>query len=133
MNCNKLKYMFDKFFKEGKSKDIIIKLITIAVIAAVLLVAFDVLTQDRDSRRQIIDEDGGSEMTLSEILTDIDGVGAVDVMIRQGEDNAISGVIITAEGAGDPVIRDNITRAVAAVYNIPASNVVVFEKRNGGK
>ena len=123
--------MFDKFFKEGKSKDIIIKLITIAVIAAVLLVAFDVLTQDRDSRRQIIDEDGGSEMTLSEILTDIDGVGAVDVMIRQGEDNAISGVIITAEGAGDPVIRDNITRAVAAVYNIPASNVVVFEKRNG--
>lgn len=125
--------MFDKFFKEGKSKDIIIKLITIAVIAAVLLVAFDVLTQDRDSRRQIIDEDGGCEMTLSEILTDIDGVGAVDVMIRQGEDNAISGVIITAEGAGDPVIRDNITRAVAAVYNIPASNVVVFEKRNGGK
>lgn len=125
--------MFDKFFKEGKSKDIIIKLITIAVIAAVLLVAFDVLTKDRDSRRQIIDEDGGSEMTLSEILTDIDGVGAVDVMIRQGEDNAISGVIITAEGAGDPVIRDNITRAVAAVYNIPASNVVVFEKRNGGK
>lgn len=125
--------MFDKFFKEGKSKDIIIKLITIAVIAAVLLVAFDVLTQDRDSRGQIIDEDGGSEMTLSEILTDIDGVGAVDVMIRQGEDNAISGVIITAEGAGDPVIRDNITRAVAAVYNIPASNVVVFEKRNGGK
>lgn len=125
--------MFDKFFKEGKSKDIIIKLITIAVIAAVLLVAFDVLTQDRDSRRQIIDEDGGSEMTLSEILTDIDGVGAVDVMIRQGEDNAVSGVIITAEGAGDPVIRDNITRAVAAVYNIPASNVVVFEKRNGGK
>lgn len=125
--------MFDKFFKEGKSKDIIIKLITITVIAAVLLVAFDVLTQDRDSRRQIIDEDGGSEMTLSEILTDIDGVGAVDVMIRQGEDNAISGVIITAEGAGDPVIRDNITRAVAAVYNIPASNVVVFEKRNGGK
>ena len=124
--------MFDKFFKEGKSKDIIIKLITIAVIAAVLLVAFDVLTQDRDSRRQIIDEDGGSEMTLSEILTDIDGVGADDVMIRQGEDNAISGVIITAEGAGDPVIRDNITRAVAAVYNIPASNVVVFEKRNGG-
>ena len=125
--------MFDKFFNEGKSKDIIIKLITIAVIAAVLLVAFDVLTQDRDSRRQIIDEDGGSEMTLSEILTDIDGVGAVDVMIRQGEDNAISGVIITAEGAGNPVIRDNITRAVAAVYNIPASNVVVFEKRNGGK
>lgn len=124
--------MFDKFFKEGKSKDIIIKLITIAVIAAVLLVAFDVLTQDRDSRRQIIDDSGGSEMTLSEILTDIDGVGEVDVMIRQGEDNGISGVIITAEGAGDPVIRDNITRAVAAVYNIPASNVVVFEKRNGG-
>ena len=124
--------MFDKFFKDGKSKDIIIKLITIAIIAAVILVAFDVLTQDRDSRRQIIDDNGGSEMTLSEILTDIDGVGEVEVMIRQGEDNGISGAIITAEGAGDPVIKENITRAVAAVYNIPASNVVVFEKRNGG-
>lgn len=125
--------MFDKFFKDGKSKDAVIKLITIAVIAAVMLVAFDVLTQDRDSRRQIIDDDGGTEMTLSEILTDIDGVGEVDVMIRQGEDNGISGVIITAEGAGNPVIKENITRAVAAVYNIPASNVVVFEKRNGGE
>lgn len=125
--------MFDKFFREGKSKDAIIKLITIAVIAAVLLVAFDVLTQERDSRRQITDDDGGTEMTLSEILTDIDGVGEVDVMIRQGEDNGISGVIITAEGAGNPVIKENITRAVAAVYNIPASNVVVFEKRNGGE
>ena len=124
--------MFDKFFKDGKSKDIIIKLITIAIIAAVILVAFDVLTQDRDSRRQIIDDNGGSEMTLSEILTDIDGVGEVEVMIRQGEDNGISGAIITAEGAGDPVIKENITRAVAAVYDIPASNVVVFEKRNGG-
>lgn len=124
--------MFDKLFKDGKSKDIIIKLITIAVIAAVVLVAFDVLSQDRDSRRQIIDDDGGSEMTLSEILTDIDGVGDVEVMIRQGEDNGISGVIITAEGAGDPVIKENITRAVAAVYDIPVSNVVVFEKRNGG-
>lgn len=124
--------MFDKLFKDSKSKDIIIKLITIAVIAAVVLVAFDVLSQDRDSRRQIIDDDGGSEMTLSEILTDIDGVGDVEVMIRQGEDNGISGVIITAEGAGDPVIKENITRAVAAVYDIPVSNVVVFEKRNGG-
>lgn len=124
--------MFDKLFKDGKSKDIIIKLITIAVIAAVVLVAFDVLSQDRDSRRQIIDDDGGSEMTLSEILTDIDGVGDVEVMIRQGEDNGISGVIITAEGAGDPIIKENITRAVAAVYDIPVSNVVVFEKRNGG-
>ena len=124
--------MFDKLFKDSKSKDIIIKLITIAVIAAVVLVAFDVLSQDRDSRRQIIDDDGGSEMTLSEILPDIDGVGDVEVMIRQGEDNGISGVIITAEGAGDPVIKENITRAVAAVYDIPVSNVVVFEKRNGG-
>ncbi len=125
--------MFDKFFREGKSKDAIIKLITIAVIAAVLLVAFDVLTQDRDSRRQITDDDGGTEMTLSEILTGINGVGDVDVMIRQGEDNGISGVIITAEGADDPVIKENITRAVAAVYDIPVSNVVVFEKRNGGE
>lgn len=124
--------MFDKFFKEGKSKDVVVKLITIAVIATVMLIAFDVLTQDRDSRKQIIDDSGGSEMTLSEILTDIDGVGDVDVMIRQGDDNEISGVIITAEGADDAVIKESITRAVAAVYNIPASNVVVFEKKNGG-
>jgi len=40
----------------------------------------------------------------------------------------VEGVIVASEGAGNIVIRTNIIDAVATVFNIPASNVVVFEK-----
>ena len=39
-----------------------------------------------------------------------------------------SAVLVTAEGAGDPVVAKNLTDGVAALYNIPASSVIVFEK-----
>jgi hypothetical protein len=46
-------------------------------------------------------------------------------------DRKVEGVIIAAEGAGDIIIRSNIIDAVATVFDIPASNVVVFEKSGG--
>ena len=96
-------------------------------------------TQSKDGRKQILDEDGGTEEALCAILTDMKGVGEVDVMLQYGEDDQISGVIVTAEGAGDPVVQNNLVNAVRAVFNIPVSSVMVFEKddnanqENGGK
>lgn len=120
--------MLEKLKKDPKMKDLAIKLIAALIIAAVALLSFDVFTQNKDGRKQIIDDDGGTEAALCEILTDIKGVGNVDVMLQYDENDQISGAIVTAEGAEDPVIRNNLVNAVRAVFNIPVSSVMVFEK-----
>lgn len=125
--------MFDKFKSDPKMKDMVIKIIAVLIIASVALLSFDVFTQSKDGRKQIVDEDGGTESVLSEILTDIRGVGQVDVMLQYDTDEKVTGVIVTAEGAGDPVVRNDLVNAVRAVFNIPASSVMVFEKESTKK
>lgn len=130
--------MLEKLKTDPKAKELIIKIIAIVIILCVALLSFDVFTQNKDGRKQIIDDDGGTEAALCSILTDIKGVGDVDVMLQYNEKEQISGAIVTAEGAGDPVVRNNLVNAVRAVFNIPVSSVMVFEKdsinqKNGGK
>mgnify|MGYP006994485587 CR=1 FL=1 len=120
--------MLEKF-KDKDFKDKAIKAIALLIIALVILLSFDVFTQSRDGRRQIIDEDGGTEAELCTILSDIDGVGNVDVMLQYDEDSNISGAIVTAEGAGNPVVKNNLIKAVMAVFNISSASVEVFEKK----
>ena len=55
--------MLEKF-KDKDFKDKAIKAIALLIIALVILLSFDVFTQSRDGRRQIIDEDGGTEAEL---------------------------------------------------------------------
>ncbi|WP_027398576.1 hypothetical protein [Anaerovorax odorimutans] len=149
--------MWDKLKNDKFIKMLLSKLITVLVVASIALLLFDVLTKSNDGRRQIVDEDGGSEYIESEedlansrqearlkdILSDIKGVGDVDVMItyKKNEKTAsvfneennnrtseVEGVIVTARGAENIIIKNSISNAVTAVFNIPSSNVVVFEK-----
>lgn len=120
--------MLEKFKNDPKMKDTIVKIIAVLIILSVALLSFDVFTQNTDERKQIIDETVSTETALCNILTDIRGVGAVDVMLQYDEDEQITGVIVTAEGAEDPVIKNDLVNAVRAVFNIPVSSVMVFEK-----
>ncbi|MBP3384360.1 MAG: hypothetical protein J6M22_02735 [Firmicutes bacterium] len=126
--------MFEKFKSDPKVKDLAVKIIAVLIILSVALLSFDVFTENTDERRQITDETVSTETALCSILTDINGVGDVDVMLQYNEEEQISGVIVTAEGAADPVIKNNLVNAVRAVFSIPASSVMVFEKdqTNGG-
>ena len=121
--------MLEKFRNSPELKDKGIKAAAILLIAAVILLSFDVFTDSRDGRKQIIDENGGTEAELCAILSDIDGVGDVDVMLQYGEEEKITGVIVTAQGAGNPVVKNNLVNAVMAVFNISAASVEVFEKK----
>lgn len=151
--------MWDKLKNDKYVKDLLIRLLTVLFVAAIALLLFDVLTQSKDGRRQIVDMDGGSEYTqesalatqeekrLEDILSQMKGVGKTSVMITyqsreqtetvfgSGDNNKnlmVEGVIVASEGAGDIIVKTNIINAVATVYDIPAANVVVFEK-NGMK
>lgn len=149
--------MWDKLKNDKYVKDLLVKLLTILFVAVIALLLFDVLTQSKDGRRQIVDMDGGTEYTeetaiateeeirLEEILSQMKGVGDTNVMITyqnveetdtvfssqsNKNDRKVEGVIVASEGAGDIIIKSNIINAVATVFDIPASNVVVFEKSN---
>ena len=114
-------------------KDMLMRALVCAVVIAVGFLAVDAFTQGRDGRRQIVDDDGASETALIEILSDIKGAGDVDVIVKYDDGGGVTGVIVTASGAGSVVVRNNLTNAVSAVFNIPVSNVMVFEKENGGE
>lgn len=145
--------MKEKLKDDKFARSLLFKFISVLVIASIAVLLLNVMTQNKDGRMQIIDEDGGSEyeqarvtkeeLRLAEILSKIKGVGQVDVMIthkdtkmsqsvfgdnEDSQEMKVSGVIITASGANNPIIKNNITNAVASVYDIPIQNVMVFEK-----
>lgn len=121
--------MLKEWKNDPRNKDKSLKAIALIIILAVIFLSFDVFTQSKDGRRQIVDEDGGTETELCMILSDIDGVGDVDVMLQYDEDEKITGAIVTAEGAGNPIVKNNLINAVMAVFNISSSSVEVFEKK----
>ena len=122
--------LLDKLKKDPAFKEKGLKVIALFIILAVILLSLDVFTQSRDGRSQIIDEDGGTEAELCAILTDIDGVGDVDVMLQYDDEEKVSGVIVTAQGAGNPVVKNDLINAVMAVFNISPASVEVFEKNS---
>lgn len=151
--------MWEKLKNDKYVKELLIKLIAVLLVAAMALLIFDVFTNSKDGRRQIVDMDGGSEYTsaeaetlatdeerrLEQILSEIKGVGAARVMITYQEEEPaaslysgekrkspkVEGVIVTAEGAKDIIVKSSIINAVSALFDIPAANVMVFEKDNG--
>lgn len=109
-------------------RESVTRLIAAIIVAAVFLLTISLLTDTPDGRRQISDDDGATESTLCSILSEIEGVGEVHVMIAYTEQDTVSGVIVTAVGGGDPVVRTNLTKGVATLFDIPVSSVMVFEK-----
>ena len=118
--------MFEKF---NLSKDSMTKLISVLLISAVFFLAVSILTDNDDSRKLISDNNGATESALCSILSEIKGVGAVNVLVEYGEKSTVCGVIVTAEGAGNPVIKNDIIKGVSTLYDIPVSSVMVFEKK----
>lgn len=111
------------------SKDTMTKLITVLIVSAIFFLSMSILTDNHDSRKMISDNDGATEGTLCSILSEIKGVGAVNVLVEYGDEDTVCGVIVTAEGAGDPVIENALVKGISTLYDIPASNVIVFEKK----
>ncbi len=114
-------------------KETMVKIIGAVIVAAVFLLTISILTDSHDSRRQISDDDGATESALCSFLSEIKGVGDVNVMIRYGGESKVSGVIVTAQGAEDPVVRTSIVKGVSTLFDIPASSVMVFEKNQEEK
>lgn len=67
------------------------------------------------------------ESRLADILSSMEGAGAVKVMIVREEGGEIRGAIVTAEGAADIAVRIRLQNAVKTVLGIELNQVEIFE------
>lgn len=119
------------FNKDNFSRESLKKMIAISIVIAIFLLTLSVLTDKNDSRRKIT-SGNQTEETLSSFLSEIDGVGDVSVMIERSSNDEITGVIVSADGAENLVVKSNIVNGVSTLFDIPKPSVMVFQKKNGG-
>lgn len=74
------------------------------------------------------------ESRLEELLSNVEGVGKVEVIIMTGEErntdsfsisskNEVTGVLVAAQGAGSAVTVQNIQQAIMALFQIDAHKI----------
>lgn len=135
------------------------RLMLVILIIGVVIIMFSGGTKKTESDGFDLNEFSGGEERLSEILSQIDGVGNVSVMISyastpekdiaydSGNTRAVTaggevmikrelypkveGVIVTADGAGDTAVRNKIKEAVIAITGASAHRVCVYERSGG--
>lgn len=66
------------------------------------------------------------EAKLKNLLANMQGVGAVQVMITYREEEQVEGIVILAEGAENAVVVRNITEVVQALFQVDAHKIKVI-------
>lgn len=110
-----------EYFKEKKN------ILIIALLLA-LFVAIGFALYGSKSKVSSVVADAGktaTEIKLTRILGEIDGVGKTEVMINECE-GGISGVIIVCEGADKIMIRNDILNAVSTALGIDRGNIAIY-------
>lgn len=79
---------------------------------------------------QLMDGSGGSDLErrLVSILSSVEGVGGVEVMVVEGEDGAVEGVLVVADGADDAGTCLRIQYAVQTLLGVEAASVEVVRR-----
>lgn len=140
---NKFMEMLSRFFRDEKSvKDVLNFIITLVIIlAAALLIGNTFFAKEESGSPVIFDRDSQEingenlyleeEQRMSDILSEVKGVGDVKVMLTYCEDenrnDAVKGIIVVAQGAGDTVTKNKIITAAQSVFDIPVSRITVLE------
>ncbi len=128
---------------EKKAKELFHFLLSLIVILSVSLLVYHMAVSPgeegelvTDQPRQLSPETSfydSQESRFTRMLSQIKGVGEVSVMLtyRQEErqEQTVQGVMIVAEGAGDIVVKNQLTDAAKSVFGLPASRVSVQERK----
>lgn len=99
-----------------------------------------------------VEEAYGTNIALEKTLTNVEGVGDVQVYIHQNANeeakplsdyfsltetkgtqkgNDIEGVLVVAEGGGDPSVQNKLTKMLATVLQLSEHRIVVVEMTKG--
>ena len=122
------------------------RLMLVIFIIGIVIILFSTLFENKDSKTsQSVENYAGEEERLSEILSEISGAGNVSVMISyesvsdepSGIGRGLSesekplkprGVIVVADGASLPSVRNNLKEAAVAVTGVGANRVCVYSR-----
>ncbi len=66
------------------------------------------------------------ELRVERILQRIEGAGRVSAMITQGEDGAVTGVLIVSEGLSDMKTYLRLQRAVSALLDVAPEHIEII-------
>ena len=66
------------------------------------------------------------ELRVERVLQHIEGAGRVSAMITQGEDGAVTGVLIVAEGLSDMQTYLRLQRAVSALLDVVPERIEII-------
>lgn len=80
------------------------------------------------------------EEKLEALLESVEGVGKVQVIVMSDENNEtqafsrsnavqVTGVLVSAEGGGDPVVVKNIQEAVMSLFQLEAHKIKVMKMK----
>lgn len=120
-----------KTFFHPRNRDTV--LAAAAVGAALLLWAVLCMGEDKGEPVSAAAPGSEREQQLAGILERIEGAGRVEVMIA-GESTGygaetVSGAVVVAEGASDPLVRLRILQAARTALDLPSSGVEIFPMR----
>lgn len=83
------------------------------------------------------------ELRIQKILQGVEGVGEVEVMVSLSSDKTVSmfdeeigqevlGIIISADGGGNSVIKAEISEAMEALFSLPPHKIKVLKRVKEG-
>ena len=115
------KFSLKKWWEKGKET---VLLVGLAI--ALVVVGWNVFHREEAAQESVILSE--TEKKLMAILSNIDGVGAVEVMICETEDG-VQSVVVVCEGANDISIVMDVREAVAAALGTEEKAVKVYLKK----
>ena len=104
------------------------KIIIVILLIAVLIGTVYLIDKRKNSSSQSVStsfEKSQTEVKLTQLLKNIEGVGNTDVMITE-EDGKIVGVVIVCEGADSLMTRSNILNIVSTALNINKKIIAIY-------
>lgn len=134
-----------EWFSFGKLKSFGMDKLIICLLAGIFLLVICIPTRARNEGEENKTAETGSEEIQTEVealegrlaamLEKVQGVGRVEVMITvTGEYNQIEGVVVVAEGADLPQVRQDIIETAQALFPIAAHKIKVCKmvEESGG-
>ena len=116
--------------KQVKNVEIVIAVI-LAIISAVCYFAVSANSSSTASKTVSSVSMTDSEARLSEMISDISGVGRSRVLITTDSEKRVIGVVVVAEGAKDTTNRIKMIRCVEKATGATVDQIEIFEM-NGG-
>ncbi len=120
-----------KKLKEVKNLEIIIAAL-LAIIAIVVYFAVSTKGASQKNATQSTVEMTETEARVAKMISDIAGVGKARVLITNGADKEVVGVVVVAEGASDMNNRVKMIRLVEKATGASVDRIEIFEMEKGG-